>query len=140
MNVPDLLKNLSLDKWYKVVIYLGVILLIISLVVEIKVINNKQLLFLSLGFLFGGVGEWINHRKDTVIKPPNAYTGPTMLIEFEVWKPKLIGVIFDIIGIGLLAFSLYWILNPTIQSFLGIPVPSLISTLATPISTPSPIP
>ena len=37
-----------------------------------------------------------------MIKPPNAYTGPAMYMNVPVWKPDLIGVVLDLLGLALL--------------------------------------
>src|SRR5687768_7959605 len=106
MKVENFFSNLKLDKWYKVLTYMGGILLILSFFFEVKGITNLQLQLLSGGTFFLGIGEWKNHKTDSWIKPPNAYTGPTALITKTEWRPDLVGLLFDIIGITLIVISI----------------------------------
>ena len=106
MKVENLFSSLKLDKWYKVLTYVGGILLILSFFFEVKGITNSQLQLLSGGIFFLGMGEWKNHKTDSWIKPPNAYTGQTALITRTEWRPDLIGLLFDIIGITLIFLSI----------------------------------
>lgn len=121
MNPPDFLKNLALDVWYKVFIVVGAVLFIVSLIVDLKGITNNQAQLLAGGLFFLGIGEWINHSKTQDILPPNVYTGGrALLITTSKWKPKIIGVLFDIIGIFLLYSAINSILNyPFYQPILS---------------------
>ena len=93
MSPGDFLKNLVLDTWYK------------------ALVTNQQLQLLSTGIFFFGLGEWKNHKKESFIKPPNAYTGPSALISYTVWKPDLFGVFFDLIGLTLIGFGIWFIVK-----------------------------
>lgn len=99
MVVGDLLKNLALDRWYKLLIFVGIILLIVSLTIEVKALNNESVLYLSLGFLFIGVGEWKNEKIEVELKSPNAYTGSGAIFQHPVRKPDLIGNILLLVGV-----------------------------------------
>lgn len=101
MSIGDLLKGLKIDTWYKAFIYVGGIALLLSLFIDVKEITNLQLQQIAGGVFLFGIGEWKNHKKESWIKPPNAYSGPTALITQTVWKPDIIGLCFDLIGIVL---------------------------------------
>ncbi len=102
MDFSGFFKSLVIDSWYKVFVYLGGIILLISFFVEVKGISNSQLQLLSGGCFFLGMGEWKNHTTISWIKPPNVYTGGAMLLEKVIWRPTLIGIVFDLVGFYLL--------------------------------------
>lgn len=106
MSLPEPFKELTLDAWYKSLVYIGGVALIISFSFEVKGINNIQLQLLASGFFFFGLGEWKNHKNEYAIKPPNAYTGPPALITFSMWKPDIVGLLFDLVGIVLIALGI----------------------------------
>lgn len=106
MGIGDFLKSFKIDAWYKVLVYLGALGFIISLFVDVKSITNQELMMLSLGLFFLGIGIWKNEKWVSFIKPPNAYTGPAALIQHTVRKPDFVGVSFEIIGVLLFLFGL----------------------------------
>ena len=78
----DLLKSLALDKWYKLVLYLGAGLIYLALTQDTKALTNKQVLLAGAALLSLGLAEWICDVRYSFIKPPNFYTGPTALISY----------------------------------------------------------
>jgi len=93
------LRNLKIDYWYKALVVLSAVLLLISLTVELKGIENSIAQLLCLGVLFIGIGEWINHPLQSAIMPPNAYDAPGgAIITSYKRKPCLLGTLFDILG------------------------------------------
>ncbi len=117
MNSPDFLKNLVLDKWYKVFIVVGAVLFIVSLIFDLKGISNSQALLLAGGLFFFGVGEWINDGKILSIYPPNVYTGGSALqVTTHKWQPKIIGLFFDILGLFLILSAVNALLNYPVYS------------------------
>ena len=111
MNLGDFLKQLELDVWYKVCILIGGISLLTAFFVPVQGISNTQLQMLAGGVLLVGLGEWKNHKKESFIKPPNAYTGPAALITYPVRKPDLLGVLLDLVGIALIGFGVVSVLR-----------------------------
>ena len=97
--MSDFLKNLALDSWFKVCIYLGGILVICSMFFEPKWLTNEQIGFAGLFLLFLGLGEWKNEKKEYDIKPPNAYTGPAAFLEFTVRRPDGLGITFLLLSL-----------------------------------------
>ena len=107
MSIGDLPKILPFgDTWYKAVMSLGIMGFIIALIFDIKAISNIQLLLLSLGLFFIGLGEWKNRKKLSYIKEANAYTGPAALITQTVRAPDLVGVLLVALGFLLLIVSI----------------------------------
>ncbi len=105
MGFSDIFQNLKIDTWYKVFVYLGGVVLVISLFVEVKGITNTQLQLLSAGCFFIGIGEWKNHKVEVWTKPPNVYTGPAALIQVPIRKADMIGIILDVVGLVLIIFG-----------------------------------
>jgi hypothetical protein len=111
VNVPDILKSLAIDTWYKVFIALGAVVLVLSLFTEVKGIKNSHAQLVSAGILLIGVGEWKNHKIRAWIKPPNAYTGPAAYIQNVVREPDLVGILFVSLGVILVAIGIWRILH-----------------------------
>lgn len=140
MNVSDILKGLLIDSWYKALMSIGGIALVGSFFFEVQGITNRQLQMIAAGLFFLGLGEWKNHKEESYIKPPNVYTGPTALITVTSWKPDVIGLFFDLLGIILLISGVWSIItspdpaitiNPT-----ATPTITVTSTMV-PTSTPT---
>jgi len=102
MSIGEFLKSLAIDTWYKALVYIGGLVLVLSLFVEVKGLSSSQVQLVSAGVFLVGLGEWKNHKFLPMIKPPNAYTGPAMYMNVPVWKPDLIGVVLDLLGLALL--------------------------------------
>lgn len=99
MGIGDFLKGLIIDSWYKALVYVGALGFILSLFVEVRGITNRELMLLSSGLFFGGIGVWKNEKWASYIKPPNAYTGPAALIKYPIRKPDFVGRFFEIMGV-----------------------------------------
>ena len=106
-----ILSGLKLDHWYKVFVYAGLFLFIISLFLPIKGITNSELQLLSGGFFFIGIGEWLSWMMASKIKPPNIYTGPAALISYPIRKHTFLGWFFIILGIVMIMLFMLKILN-----------------------------
>ena len=63
MDIIQALKTLALDQWYKLLVWLGGIVTIGSIFLDVKVLSNAQLLTISFGFFLLGLGEWASRRK-----------------------------------------------------------------------------
>ena len=100
MNLGDFFKNLKLDYWYKVVLVLGALIIIGSLVIELKGITNQQGLLLGGALFCLGLGEWSNHTAEIYERPPNVYIA-VRVFSVTRWRPTLIGSLLDLSGIYL---------------------------------------
>jgi len=92
--LETLLKNLSLDSWYKMLILLSVILLITSLTVPIQVLPNGALALMAIGGFLIGMGEWINHPYREYVDPYLRYK-----VSGHPRSPCVGGVVADILGV-----------------------------------------
>ncbi len=108
MELPrKFLKKFVLDVWYKVFMVLGAVLFAVSLIFEIKGISDIAQ-SLAGGFFFLGMGEWINHKD----LPPVFELGTfTLFITKTSWKPKILGLVFDIFGIFFFFLAINLLLN-----------------------------
>jgi hypothetical protein len=111
MDATQLFKNLSLDTWYKALIYVGGAVFVASLFVDVKGLTNSQLQLLSGGALLLGLGEWKKHKEHSWIKPPNAYTGPAAIVTQTIRSRDSVGTLFDVVGVALILFSVFRILR-----------------------------
>ena len=109
MPIPEIFRNLKLDQYYMVLIYVGAFLLILSFFIPIYWLTNQQLGLFAAGMFCIGLGEWKNHKKMIRTVPPDPYTRTGLVIEDKIRKPDAIGYILDLLGfvlffIGLLNF------------------------------------
>lgn len=104
MDIGDFLKGFLIDAWYKAIMYIGGTVFVLSLFVEVKGIGNLNAQILSGGCFLIGLGEWKNHKVASWMKPPNAYTGGAALLRATVWKPDIIGILLDLVGVGLIGY------------------------------------
>jgi hypothetical protein len=105
------LTGLKIDKWYHVFVVLGAAGAIASVSFELKGVANAHVLIASLGVLFVGIGEWINHPLQTAILPPNAYLGGGGILSGHPRSPSLLGSLFDLLGFVLLVVGVWKILD-----------------------------
>lgn len=94
------LQNLTVDKWYKGLLVLGSCLVVLSLPVELKGIDNNLVQCASLGLIFIGIGEWINHPLQTQIGPGFKITSYNRL-------PSMLGSLFDILEFLVVVFGVW---------------------------------
>ncbi|MHA1573524.1 MAG: hypothetical protein ACTSX8_05980 [Alphaproteobacteria bacterium] len=102
MAVPDAFKNLALDTWYKVFVYIGGVGFVATLFAEAKGLSNGQAQLLTMGFFLVGIGEWKNHKTAKWFKPPNVYTGGAGLMSTKVRQPDGFGLTCDFLGLLLM--------------------------------------
>lgn len=116
MESSGLLKFVALDTWYKVLMYLGVILFGTGLTVELRGITNGEALLIGLAMFLIGIGEWKNHKVVAWINPPNIYTGGAALIQAKERRPDLFGLFLDFCGLIVLGFAIWQFSARTVLS------------------------
>jgi len=94
------LESLKLDYWYKALLAMCSVLLIVSLTVPLQGINNNVAQLLSLGGIFIGLGEWINH-------PLQERIGPGFKVSGHPWRFTLLGTGFDLVGLACIWYGVY---------------------------------
>jgi hypothetical protein len=95
------LSGMSLDKWYKALIAVGLALLLVSVVS-----GNKPTILISLGTVIFGFGEWINHPERSGHLPRTAFN-PGFIVTSTARKWNLGGAALDAVGLALAAFGTY---------------------------------
>jgi hypothetical protein len=113
MDFAEILKSLSLDTWYKAIMWLGAGVLIASFFFPVRGdLTNTEVQLLSFGVFLIGLGEWKNHKVESLIKPPNAYTGGASLMSSTVRSPDSLGVLLDIVGVAVAILGIWKIVHP----------------------------
>ena len=94
----NLLSNLKIDYWYKMLPVIGTVTLILGLTVEVKGVTNTLVQLVSIGVIFVGIGEWINHPLQTGVVPGFKITSYNRVntIAGNLWD--LLGLSFIIYG------------------------------------------
>lgn len=87
------LSNLKIDYWYKALLVLAAFVLVISLCVEMKGVENSVVQMISLGAILVGFGEWINHPLQEKIGVGFKLTGHPR-------KNTISGNLFDLAGLA----------------------------------------
>ena len=94
------LSGLKLDYWYKLLPLLGTITLIIGLTVDVKGIANSFVQLVSLGVIFVGIGEWINHPLQVKIAPGFKITSYNR-------KNTFAGNVWNLFGVTFIGYAIY---------------------------------
>lgn len=106
MGPGDFLKNLALDAWYKVILYLGGIVFVLSIFIPVQGMSSRQVQAISGGFFLLGLGVWMDQKKDTAIQPPNVYTGGhALMLTRHYWAPGL-GLLPALGGVALIILGI----------------------------------
>ncbi|MCL2310780.1 MAG: hypothetical protein FWC42_11055 [Proteobacteria bacterium] len=101
-----MLEKLNLERWYRVLVYLGAIFfggaVFFSDAVNKGPITDVALMLLGAGMFFFGMGEWINHP------PRGEKGGPSFFGPGAVRVPHLGGLLLDVVGAALFIAGLGW--------------------------------
>jgi hypothetical protein len=105
--VSNPLQNLKVDYWYKAILVIGAVTLILSLTVDLKGIENSVVQIYSLAAILIGCGEWVNHPLQTKIYPPVPGVHNGLQGEGYTRDNSLVGVLLVIFGVLLLCYQLW---------------------------------
>ncbi|MDD4409087.1 MAG: hypothetical protein PHW52_00345 [Candidatus Pacebacteria bacterium] len=100
--MTNLFNNFKLDKWWRIVLCLGISSVIGSFVYTPQFIEAKNLFGIGLGMILVGISYIMAESSHSWIKPPNAYTGGTALITQDFTKHNIITRTICFIGICLI--------------------------------------
>ncbi len=95
------LESLKLDKWYMLVLYLGVGLIASSLYFDIDFLKQRHLFGLGMGAVLVGLSFIIAETTLSTIKPPNVYTGGATWISWDEIRHNPITITLFLIGLVL---------------------------------------
>jgi hypothetical protein len=97
----NILENLKLDKWYGIVLYLGILMILASLLFDVKYLEEKHTFGFGLGLVMIGLSNFMAEKTESAFKPNNFSTGPAGILSWRVIKHNPVTFIIPIIGIGL---------------------------------------
>lgn len=86
------LKNLTLDRYYKIMILIGIIILTYGC------ISSESWIYLGLFFACFGIGEWLTTYEEYI--PRNVYTNPHQNIIGFIRNWNIQGIFFYVFSIG----------------------------------------
>jgi hypothetical protein len=66
---------------------------------------------IGLGLLLFGAGEWVNHPRQTQVK--GAKVVGIYKVTGNPWKPKVHGILLNVLGIGLFWLGMFRLLVPS---------------------------
>lgn len=98
------LENLKIDYWYKMLPVIGGLTLVLSLTTKMQVADNSTVALVSIGVIFIGIGEWINHPLQTAVGTGYQITSYNRMNRF--W-----GNLWDGMGAVLILCALYFYLS-----------------------------
>lgn len=105
------MSSFNIRAWYK-----GAVAAAAGLLGVGAVAGNPALLTFGLGLLLLGLGEWINHPFQTQVIPPTFGFPNGGIAEGEARRLTLLGLIFDAIGLSLLAVGLFRLAWPVVMN------------------------
>lgn len=111
MDLSEILKSLAIDTWYKALLALGGVVLVISFFWDAKGITNQQLQLLAGGTFLIGLGEWKNHKTLAWLKEANYLTGGPGILSTKIRKADIVGILLEIAGGALLLVGIVKILT-----------------------------
>ena len=94
------LSKVALDHWYQVLMVVGVFVFILAGAGLLKDFPVIPTALVSFGVFLVGLGEWASHPLQTKVHPLGVVRGHPR-------NPKLVGVVFDIIGAAFIVFGSY---------------------------------
>jgi hypothetical protein len=110
----EILKNLKLNTWYGITLYLGVLLIAASLFFKIDFLKNSHLFGLGLGAVLIGLSFIISETENSFIKPTNFYTGGPALITYKTIEHNFFTKVLFLIGVLLVALFGFYIVKDLI--------------------------
>lgn len=100
------LSKLALDYWYQVLMVVGIVIFLLTGAGLLKAFPTMPTALVALGTFWLGIGEWINHPLQTILKAADA-SFPGGVLTGHPRNPKPLGLVFDLLGIVLIIFGGY---------------------------------
>lgn len=100
------LSKLALDAWYKVLIMVGSFTILLNGAGLLPAYPTRETFIIAFGSVVLGIGEWINHPLNETAYPRTANMPAIKLVDYS-WRPSPVGIIFDIIGAGMILRTFY---------------------------------
>lgn len=64
MDITEALKSLALDSWYKLLVWIGGLVTLGAIFIDVQVLTNREILPFSIGVFLIGLGEWASRREE----------------------------------------------------------------------------
>jgi hypothetical protein len=100
------LSKLAIDHWYKALMAAGLGVFLVNGAGALKAYPALEVGLLSAGTFFFGLGEWMSHPLQTTFYPATAYR-PGGIATSYPRRFSLGGLLFDILGLGLVGLGIY---------------------------------
>jgi hypothetical protein len=94
------------DHWWHVVAIAGGLIAVAAVRAQFV-----AAFLIGLGLLFFGAGEWVNHPRQTQVK--GAKVVGIYKVTGNPWKPKVHGILLNVLGIGLFWLGMFRLLVPS---------------------------
>ncbi|HOF50511.1 MAG TPA: hypothetical protein PLH22_02415 [Candidatus Colwellbacteria bacterium] len=94
----ELLKNLKLNDWWSLSVYIGLLGIVGSFFIRTDFVDSKNIFGFSFGLLIIGLSTLSAIKTDFQFKPANAYTGGAGMFQRKEIRHGLISGPFLIIG------------------------------------------
>ncbi|HOB89746.1 MAG TPA: hypothetical protein PKG74_00225 [Candidatus Colwellbacteria bacterium] len=111
----EFLKNLKLNNWWSLLVYIGFFGIIGSLFIKTDFVDSKNIFGVSLGFLFIGLSTLSAIKTAIKFKEANAYTGGPAILCWPIIKHNFFSGLITLIGATLAVIfgtrtivSLFW--------------------------------
>ncbi len=101
--------KLVLDHWYKVMIGIGGFVFLLNGAGLLPAYPTGATALIAIGVFLWGIGEWINHPYQEILLPGN-FGQAIAKLSGHPRKASGLGIIFDVIGLGSIAFGIFKIL------------------------------
>jgi hypothetical protein len=100
----DFLKGFDLTLWWNSLIAIGLAIIVAALAA-----HERGLIFIGLGMISWGFGEWVNHKQLIQITPPNVYVPQSMITSYPRFSAPF-GLCLDGVGLVLIVVGLWKLL------------------------------
>jgi hypothetical protein len=90
--------NVVIDAWYKGMLVAAFALLLASLTLEIRHVDQPSLQLISAGLVLVGFGEWANHPHRMILVP-GSFTQPGYKVETTARQNTFWGCALDVAGL-----------------------------------------
>jgi hypothetical protein len=100
------LQKLALDYWYQVLMAICAAVFLLAGAGLLKEFPTAATAAISAGGFFIGMGEWINHPRQTVYIEPSILR-PGLVGTGHPRRACALGIAFDIAGLALAGFGIY---------------------------------
>lgn len=88
---------LKLDNWWEVVTLLGIVLLVIALLFEVKILSNDIIAGYGVGLILFGIGRWKNQKSFAGIIPGFIVSGERRMSDLS-------GILLEVGGLFVIVY------------------------------------